>query len=83
MLSKSFFMMMVVAIFGLIMPMTTMASPTGDVVPAVEEFQADNVSPGEEDLIAELHERQVPPYSGCSNERNRCEIRAAGIIAIC
>ncbi|KAI3570725.1 hypothetical protein IWW34DRAFT_774378 [Fusarium oxysporum f. sp. albedinis] len=113
MLSKSIFMMMMVTIFGLIMPMATMASPSGDVVPAVEEFQADNVSRGEGDLIAELHKRQVPPYSGsctfnnagacngrgmceaagrrtccrrlnkCSNERNRCEIRAAGIIAIC
>ncbi|KAH7010743.1 hypothetical protein B0J12DRAFT_714906 [Macrophomina phaseolina] len=80
MLSKSVFMMMVAAIFGLIMPMAAMASPTGDVAPAVEEFQADNVSPREEDSIAELHERQT---SGCSNERNRCEIRAAGIIAIC
>ncbi|KAF5024603.1 hypothetical protein F66182_3366 [Fusarium sp. NRRL 66182] len=74
MLSKSIFK---VAILGLLMPMTTIASPAGDVVPAAEELQTDNVSP------AELQGRQVPPYSGCGNERNRCEIRAAGIVAIC
>lgn len=46
---------MVSAISGLNIPMAAIASPTGDVNPTVEDFQADKVLPWDENSIAEFY----------------------------